>query len=201
MDTALIFKDHIKVQGLRQEGLSQAHYSLQHIEEYDLLCYKDKIHIPHSLRQQILSWYHEYLPHPGQTCTEKTIRNTMTWPGLPQDVERLCLSCPVCQLTKSKRKKYSLLSPKIVEPDPWVMVCVDLVGPFTIKTPLKTFSLLALTMIDPAIGWFKIVQANNKLATSTQGLFRNTWLALYQHPQYIVLDNGGKFKRECKQMR
>jgi hypothetical protein len=26
--------------------------------------------------------------HPGQTRTEKTIRNTMTWPGLTQDVER-----------------------------------------------------------------------------------------------------------------
>jgi hypothetical protein len=44
----------------------------------------------------------------------------------------------------------------------WFMVCVDLVGPFTIRTPAKTLSLFALTMIDPAIGWFKIVKATNK---------------------------------------
>jgi hypothetical protein len=31
------------------------------------------------------------------------------------------------------------------------MVFVDLVGPFTIRTPSKTHSLLALKMIDPAI--------------------------------------------------
>ena len=85
----------------------------------------------------------------------------MTWPGLTQDVERLCSTCPVCQLTKKERKKYGLLPPKKAESDPWVMVCVDLVGPFTIKTPLKTHLLLALTRIDPATGWFEIVKATN----------------------------------------
>jgi RNase H-like domain found in reverse transcriptase/Integrase zinc binding domain len=140
MHTALIFKEQVRVQGLREKGLSQPFYSMQHIEGYDLLCYKDKIYIPQSLRQRVLSWYHEYLLHPGQTCTEQTIRNTMTWPGLTQDVERLCSTCPVCQLTKKERKKYGLLPPKTAESDPWVMVCVDLVGPFTIKTPLKTHS-------------------------------------------------------------
>jgi hypothetical protein len=78
----------------------------------------------------------------------------MTWPGFIQDSELLCSICPVCQLTKKEHKKYGLLPPKTPESDPWVMVCVDLVGPFTIKIPLKTQSLLALTMIDPATGWF-----------------------------------------------
>jgi transposase InsO family protein len=200
MHTALIFKEQMKVQGLREKGLSQPNYSMQNIEGYDLLCFKDKIYIPQSLRQRVLSWYHEYLLHPGQTRTEQTIRNTMTWPGLTQDVERFCSTCPVCQLTKKERKKYGLLPPKTAESDPWVMVCVDLVGPFTIKTPLKTHSLLALTMIDPATGWFEIVQANSKTATSIQDLFHNTWLARYPRPQFIVFDNGGEFKREFKQM-
>jgi hypothetical protein len=56
------------------------------------------------------------------------------------------------------------------------MVCVDLVGPFTLRTPAKTHSLLALTMIDPATGWFEIVQATNKSVPSIQDLFHNTWL-------------------------
>jgi Integrase zinc binding domain len=99
----------------------------------------------------------------------------MTWPGITQDVERFCSNCPVCQLTKKERKKYGLLPPKTAESDPWVMVCVNLVGPFTIKTPLKTHSLLALTMIDPATGWFEIVQANSKMATSIQNVFHNIW--------------------------
>jgi hypothetical protein len=84
------------------------------------------------------------------------------------------------------------------------MVCVDLVSQFTIRTPAKTHSLLALTMIDPVIntGWFEIVEATNKSATSIQDLCHNTCLARYPRPQFIVFDNGrmGEFKREFKQM-
>jgi hypothetical protein len=52
MHTALIFKDQAKVKGpgLREKGLAQPHYSIQHIEWYDLLCNKEKIYIPQSLR-------------------------------------------------------------------------------------------------------------------------------------------------------
>jgi hypothetical protein len=43
MHTALIFKEKAKVKepGLREKGSAQPHYSIQHIEGYDLLCYKD----------------------------------------------------------------------------------------------------------------------------------------------------------------
>jgi hypothetical protein len=53
MHTALIFKEQAKVKepGLREKGLAQPHYSIQHIEGYYLLCYKEKIYIPQSLRQ------------------------------------------------------------------------------------------------------------------------------------------------------
>jgi hypothetical protein len=45
-------------------------------------------------------------------------------------------------------------------------------------------------MIDPATGFFEIVQVNSKTATSIQDLFHNTWLARYPCPQFIVFDNG-----------
>jgi hypothetical protein len=62
--------------------------------------------------------------------------------------------------------------------EPWITVCVDLVGPFTIRTPAKTYSLLALTMIDPATGWLEIIKATNKSATSIQDLFHNTLVGM-----------------------
>jgi hypothetical protein len=34
---------------------------------------------------------------------------------------------------------------------PWFIVCMDLVGSFTIRIRAKTHSLLALTIIDPEI--------------------------------------------------
>jgi hypothetical protein len=63
-------------------------------------------------------------------------------------------------------------------------------------------SLLVLTMIDPATGWFELVEATTKSATSNQDLFHVTWLACYPQPQFIVFDNGimSRFKREFNQM-
>jgi hypothetical protein len=79
-------------------------------------------------------------------------------------------------------KIYGLLPPKIIESDTKFLVH-GLCGsggssPFTIRTPAKTHSLLAHTMIDPATGWFEIVKATNSSATSIQDLFHNTWLAV-----------------------
>jgi hypothetical protein len=52
MHTALIVKEQAKSKepGLREKVLAQPHYSIQHIEGYDLLCYKETIYIPQSLR-------------------------------------------------------------------------------------------------------------------------------------------------------
>jgi hypothetical protein len=124
------------------------------------------------------------------------------------NVDCLCSTCQVCQITKMDhgRKKYGLLPPKTAESDT-VSLGHGLCGsggthPFTIRTPAKTHSLLALTMIDPATVWFEIVEATNKSATSIQDLFHNTWLACYPQPQFIVFDNGRrvKIKREFNQM-
>jgi hypothetical protein len=74
-------------------------------------------------------------------------------------------------MTKKERKKYGLLPPKIAESDPWVMVCADLVGPFITGTPAKAQSLFALTMIDPATGWFEIVSATKESTRSNYSGF------------------------------
>jgi hypothetical protein len=41
--TSLIFKEQAKVKDtrLREKGLAQPHYSIEHIEGYELLCYKE----------------------------------------------------------------------------------------------------------------------------------------------------------------
>jgi hypothetical protein len=97
-------------------------------------------------------------------------------------------------MRKKERKKYGLLPPKIAESDTQSLgygLCESGGStPFTIRTPAKTHSLHTLTMIDRARGWFEIVKATNKSATSIQDSFHNTWLARYPRPQCIVFDNG-----------
>jgi hypothetical protein len=109
----------------------------------------------------------------------------------------------------AERKKYGLLPSKMAESDALSLVhglCGSGGSIYNKDTSQNTlyFTLLALTMIVPAVntGWFEIVEATNKSATSIQDLFPNSWLACYTRPQFIVFDNGnrGEFKRQFKQM-
>jgi hypothetical protein len=49
------------------------------------------------------------------------------------NIDCLCSTCQVCQMTNMDCKKYGLLPPKIAESDPWVMLCVDLMGPLHLQ--------------------------------------------------------------------
>ena len=52
-----------------------------------------------------------------------------------------------------------MLPAKIIEKIPWRGVCVDLIGPYTLKPKDGTIlDFICLTMVDPAIDWFKIVK-------------------------------------------
>ena len=63
---------------------------------------------------------------------------------------------PKRQVTQEEVRK---LPPKIAETVPWRTVCIDLIGPYTIKAKDHTIlDFMCLTMIDPATGWFKIIE-------------------------------------------
>ena len=66
-------------------------------------------------------------------------------------------------------------------------------------------------MIDPAKGWYKIVNIPNfelyevtpgdyeyidKLSASVRHMFNKTWLSRYPRPKKIVFDNGYDFKQD-----
>jgi hypothetical protein len=106
-------------------------------------------------------------------------------------IDSLCSICYVREMTKKDytRKKYALLPPKIVEYEFWLIVCVNLVRAFTIRTAAKTNSLLVLTMIDPATGWIEIVEAKNKSATNNihPGFVPFTFIQYYLSFYHIQL--------------
>ena len=117
--------------------------------------------------------YHVHLCHPGETRTEQTINHHFTWTNLRQTVHQVCSTCPTCQHTKTTSKKYGHLPPKVAEIKPWEKLCVDLIGPYTLKKDDKGKAILtlwALTMIDPATGWFEIKEIKNKEAIEIANL-------------------------------
>ena len=66
--------------------------------------------------------------------------------------------CPTCQkCKKNPGQKYVQLPAKTAKAKPWDKLCVDLIGPYSVKRKgKKKLTLWAVTMIDPATGWFKM---------------------------------------------
>ncbi len=55
-------------------------------------------------------------------------------------------------------QKYGHLPPKLVITTPWKALCVDFIGPYTLKgKDGLSIDFMCLTMIKPPISWFKIV--------------------------------------------
>ena len=68
-------------------------------------------------------------------------------------------NCHRCQMNKCNKNKYGKLPPKLAITNPWEALCVDLIGPYTLKGKDKTqIDFMCITMIDPATSWFKIVE-------------------------------------------
>ena len=90
----------------------------------------------------------------------------------------------------SQKRKHGHLPAKTAEVTPWETLCVDLIGPNAIKSPptlkeqkekkhptkieRKPLILKAVTMIDPATGWFKIAKCDDKCAITATKITERT---------------------------
>ena len=108
-------------------------------------------------------------------------------------IKHVCGRCHVCQKTKPKTIKYGKLPEKSADIIPWKTLCIDLIGPYNIGQGKHATQLHCLTMIDPATGWFEIVEITDKSAMEVASALELTWLQLYTWPTEIVMDRGCKF--------
>ena len=133
--------------------------------------------------------------------TEETIRQHFTFPNLRDEVNKQCQKCLTCQLTKRDNKKYGYLPEKKADINPWEKLCVDLIGPYTLKRKHKpALKLWCLTMIDPATGWFEMTEIENKSALYVAEKLQQVWLTRYPRPSSLVYDRGSEFLAEFAEM-
>ena len=139
---------------------------------------------------------------------------------MSRDIEKFTKHCKRCQLGKRRKRKYAQLPPKIAVITPWQQVCVDLIGPYTVKGKDKTcVEFMCMTMIDPATGWFEVVELPtvavyrefkkakgeiehvedeilDRTSACISQLFNKTWLSRYPRPAEVLCDNGSEFKKD-----
>ena len=120
-----------------------------------------------------------------------------------------------CQLEKRCKRKYRHLPPTTAHVIPWNQVCMDLVGPYTIKSDNTTIMhFIRLTILDPATSWFEIMELPNrdipyvrakdtqeitevirdKTSVCVARLFNKSLLSCYPRVVGIIYHNGDKFK-------
>jgi hypothetical protein len=129
---------------------------LQLVEDTKVLCKNGKLIIPASLQHRAVAWYHHYLQYPGHSCLKKTMRSVMYWKGMHTTIRRYVKSCRSCQVNKRHSLRYGHIPPKLVMMTPWRALCVDLVGPYTLKgKDGSIIDFMCLTMIDPTKGMTK----------------------------------------------
>ena len=193
------------------------------IENTEVLCKDKKMVIPKSLQAQVVQWYHHYLQHPGHSRLEETLRAAMYWKSMRTTIRSYVKRCRSCQINKRRTLKYGKLPTKTVVMTPWEVLCVDLIGPYTLKgKDGSQIDFMCLTMIDPASSWFELVELPvmetitpvvtnskgakthkntitketyfDKTSTMISHLVNKTWFSRYPRCRNIVYDNGSEFK-------
>ena len=201
-------KDKEIQKGLKEDPENFQYQEYPHSDKtYRLVTRNGKIYLPKSLQTRGTEWYHTYLLHQGETRTELTMGQHYCWKGMRKTVQKVCKACMTCKEFKKRQSKYGKLPPKPApEVVPWHTLCIDLIGPYTFgkkdSDPKKddSFSLMCLTMIDPATGWFEIVRVPNKQADYISNLLEIHWLTRYPWPTECVMDRGREFAREVRDM-
>ena len=186
----------------------------------------NKLVVPPTLQQWVVSWYPHYLQHPGSTRLEETLCIAMYWKGMHHTIQSYVKNCKKCQVNKQHKQKYGKIPAKLVLTNLWEALCVDLIGPYTLKG--QDGSVYVSTMIDPATSWFKIIELtvtadpiipmdtggrkctmthNNtkepyfdKSSAMISTLVNKTWFSWYPHCQQIIYDNGSEFKLHFKSL-
>jgi len=81
------------------------------------------------------------------------------------------------------------------------MLCIDLVGPYKFgneKKPKTYIEFHCMTMIDPATGFFYIVDSCQKTADVIANWLLIHWLYRYPWPTEITMDKGSEFAAEVR---
>jgi len=126
-----------------------------------------------------------------------------TWIGLKPTCVRVCKNCENCAASEERDQKIGLLPPKPTpEIIPWHTLHVDLASPCKFgdeKKPETHIELHCMTMVDPATGFFEIVEIGQMTANVIANWLEIHWLTRHPWPTEISMDKGREFAREVSE--
>lgn len=137
--------------------------------------------IPTRLRSDVLDDLHK--GHLGMVKMKALARSYVWWPGMDQEIERLTLQCPGCQMIQNEPEK-APLHPWEWPASPWERVHVNFAGPF--------IGSMFLVVVDACSKWPEVFIMNTTTSLRTIEVLRDLF-ARTGVPRQLVSDNGPQF--------
>ena len=152
--------------------------------------------IPHSLRELILSQYHNSSLAGVHMAADKMIhifKERFTWPGMIGDIKLWVKSCRKCtQNKRDKPREHGLLRP-IKSDSPFQTVGVDVAGPFKRSTYGSKYILVC---IDYFTNWIEAIPLKTLTADETVKAFFKGVISRHGCPSKVITDNATNFNSE-----
>lgn len=155
-----------------------------HIRKEEITCedgvllWGHRVIIPESLRKRLLSELHG--AHFGIVRMKSQARTWMYWPGLDQDIEKLCKSCLPCLQSRQDPAK-AAETPWPVTNEPFQRVHVDYLGPIRGK--------MFLILTDAFTKWPEVYEVRTMTAQELETKLRDCF-SRFGIPKTLVSDNG-----------
>jgi Integrase zinc binding domain/Integrase core domain len=146
-----------------------------------ILCFRDRIVIPPTLRTAVLDDLHS--GHLGTDKMKSLARLTCWWPELDCDIRRTTKNCENC--LHKIHSRASNWTPWPVSCEAWQRIHADYCGPFFGK-------YYALVVIDSYSKWPEVYFTNHATAEFTQYALRKVF-SREGVPNVLVTDNGTHF--------
>jgi transposase InsO family protein len=145
-------------------------------EEAGVLFFGDRIIVPPSLRQEMLSLIHE--SHLGENKCKARARLVMYWPGMTSDIEEIVRHCAICARFRNANAREPLIPHSIPE-RPWQKIGTDI---------MTLDGVDYLVCVDYLSKFPEIASLRNKTASTIVQHLKSIF-ARHGIPETIVSDN------------
>ncbi|XP_059061669.1 uncharacterized protein K02A2.6-like [Achroia grisella] len=140
----------------------------------------DRVIIPDSLRNEMLSRIHE--GHLGVEKCQRRAREVIWWPGMSAAIERAVLNCQTCQRHRAANPREPLV-PHPIPRLPWEIVAADI---FEFKNKYY------LLVVDYYSKFLEVTQIPNLFSSSVIHVMKDIF-SRFGIPEKLVTDNGTQF--------
>jgi len=173
-------------------GTAKAFFRDEHRALYRRAPYGNKLVIPKSLRERVLTLEHHatVAAHPGMNRMYYTMRKTSYWPSMVTDIHSTITKSTTCAQNRLALRRLTTRLTLFQATEPLTELSVDIFGPIPASKKCNRFMLV---ITDRFAKLTKCVALRRITATSLASAIIDACVSAYGPPDRILSDQGPQF--------